>query len=77
LEENGPDNMSPNFNVLYNLRSSKFDLSRLPNKGMPETSDLDAELGKKQRYGDVPIYPKQYESFNANICEDDSDYAMD
>jgi hypothetical protein len=49
--------MSPNFNVLYNLRSSKFDLSRMPNNAMPEASDLDTELDKKQRFGAVPIYP--------------------
>jgi hypothetical protein len=44
---------------------------------MLEASDLDTELDKKQRFGAVPIYPKQYESDSANIREDDSDYAID
>lgn len=40
---------------------------------MLEASDLDTELDKKQRFGAVPIYPKQYESDSA-ILENDSDY---
>jgi hypothetical protein len=43
---------------------------------MLEGSDFDTELDKKNRFGAVPIYPKQYESDSA-ILENDSDYATD
>ena len=69
--------MSPNFNKLYNLRSSNMDLSKLVDQAMLEASDHDTEQDKKQRFGAVPIYPSQYESDGANIREDDSDYAID
>jgi len=43
---------------------------------MLEASEEDTELDKRNRFGAVPIYPKQYESDSA-ILENDSDYTTD
>jgi hypothetical protein len=39
-------------------------------------SELDTELDKRNRFGAVPIYPKQYES-DREILENESDYGTD
>jgi hypothetical protein len=53
------------------MQSSNFEVEN----GV-DGSELDTELDKKNRFGAVPIYPKQYES-DREILENESDYNTD